>query len=102
MIRCGIDDPLDAIPVHGAGGILGTIAVYIFKTDGGLVTGGTLTEDGFKDPNYPFNALNGLAWNVVGLIAITTWTGVTCFMMFFILAKLNMLRVETNHEFKGN
>ena len=26
-----IDDPLDAIPVHGVGGFWGTLAVYIFK-----------------------------------------------------------------------
>ena len=29
-----IDDPLDAIPVHGVGGMWGTISVYIFKWDG--------------------------------------------------------------------
>ena len=101
MIRCGIDDPLDAIPVHGAGGIFGTIAVYIFKAEGGLITGGFLSKEGRADTNYPFDALNGLAWNVIGLIAIIAWTGVTCFIMFSILAKLKMLRVETEQEFKG-
>ena len=105
LVRCGIDDPLDAIPVHGAGGILGTIAVYIFKADGGLVTGWGQVQkaDGtyWNDPTYPYHALNGLGWNVVGLLAITTWTGVTCFIMFSILAKLKMLRVETEQEFKG-
>ena len=34
LIRLKIDDPLDAIPVHGVGGLWGTISVYIFKTDG--------------------------------------------------------------------
>ena len=101
LIRCGIDDPLDAIPVHGAGGVFGTIAVYIFKADGGLITGGFLTKDGLPDPNYPFHALNGLLWNIIGLVAIVAWTGVTCFMMFSILARLKMLRVETEQEFKG-
>ena len=44
----------------------------------------------------------GLGWNVVGLVTITTWTGTTCFVMFHILKKLNMLRVDTDLEFKGN
>ena len=101
LIRCGIDDPLDAIPVHGAGGVFGTIAVYVFKADGGLITGGFLSKDEHSVLNYPFHALNGLAWNIIGLIAIIAWTGVTCFIMFSILAKLKMLRVETEQEFKG-
>ena len=100
LIRCGIDDPLDAIPVHGAGGVFGTIAVYVFKEDG-LITGGFLSKDGNANLNYPFHALNGLLWNIIGLVAIIAWTGVTCFIMFSILAKLKMLRVETEQEFKG-
>ncbi len=31
LIRCHIDDPLDAIPVHGVGGLWGTLSVHIFK-----------------------------------------------------------------------
>ena len=100
LIRCGIDDPLDAIPVHGAGGVFGTIAVYVFKEDG-LITGGFLSKDRNENLDYPFHALNGLLWNIIGLVAIIAWTGVTCFIMFSILAKLKMLRVETEQEFKG-
>ena len=51
--------------------------------------------------NYPSHALSGLLWNIIGLVAIIAWTGVTCFVMFSILAKLKMLRVETEQEFKG-
>ena len=43
----------------------------------------------------------GLGWNVVGLVTITVWTGLTCFVMFYVLKKLNMLRVDTDLEFKG-
>lgn len=34
LLRLRIDDPLDAIPVHGVGGVWGTLCVYIFKKDG--------------------------------------------------------------------
>ena len=44
----------------------------------------------------------GLGWNVVGLFTITVWTGSTCLVMFYILKRLNMLRVDTDLEFKGN
>lgn len=84
-----IDDPLDAIPVHGAGGIWGILAVYLLKWDGIILSGGSS------------EAALGLAWNVIGLVAIVSWTGVNCFVMFYVLKKLGMLRVEPEHEFKG-
>ena len=31
LLKQRIDDPLDAIPVHGAGGVWGVLAVYIFR-----------------------------------------------------------------------
>ena len=31
LLRMRIDDPLDAIPVHGVGGVWGTLCVYVFK-----------------------------------------------------------------------
>ena len=83
-----IDDPLDAIPVHGGGGIWGTLAVYLFKWDGIL-------------SSWTAEAALGLAWNIVGLFAIVSWTGITCFFMFYILKKMGQLRVAPEHEFKG-
>lgn len=50
---------------------------------------------------FSTDAFVGLGWNVVGLVTILVWTGVTCFVMFFLLKKLHMLRVEADHEFKG-
>lgn len=84
-----IDDPLDAIPVHGAGGIWGTLAVHLFKWDGILLSGSS-------------EAALGLAWNIIGLLAIIAWTGINCFFIFWSLKKVNMLRVDTDQEFKGN
>ena len=46
-------------------------------------------------------AFIGFGWNLVGLVAIITWTAVLCFIMFFSLKQMKMLRVETEHEFKG-
>ena len=88
LLKLGIDDPLDGIPVHGGGGILGLLAVNFFTLDGIFATG-SLTSAKL------------LGWNIVGALAIVTWTGVTCFIMFFVLKKLNLLRVEPDMEFQG-
>ncbi len=46
-------------------------------------------------------SFRGLGWNIVGLCAITVWTTVLCLFMFYTLKRLDMLRVEAEHEFKG-
>ena len=88
LLKFQIDDPLDAIPVHGGGGIWGTLAVYLFKWDGILMS-------------WTSEAAKGLGWNIIGLLAIVSWTGINCFFMFFTLKKMGQLRVEPEQEFKG-
>ena len=88
LLKFQIDDPLDAIPVHGGGGIWGTLAVYLFKWDGILMS-------------WTSEAAIGLGWNIIGLFAIVSWTGINCFFMFFTLKKMGQLRVEPEQEFKG-
>ena len=80
---------MDAIPVHGAGGIWGTLAVHLFKWEGVLLSGSS-------------EAAWGFLFNIIGLLAIITWTGTLSFLMFYGLKKVKMLRVEAAAEFKGN
>ncbi len=37
----------------------------------------------------------------IGLLAIVAWTGLTCFIIFYSLAKVKLLRVDTEKEFRG-
>ena len=112
LLKFQIDDPLDAIPVHGGGGIWGTLAVYLFKWDGNQIY---FSYD-YCDMYYNFHnkniiqgilmswtseAAKGLGWNIIGLLAIVSWTGINCFFMFFTLKKMGQLRVEPEQEFKG-
>ncbi len=36
MLRCGLDDPLDAVAVHAGGGALGVTSVHFFARDAGI------------------------------------------------------------------
>ena len=72
-------------------GILGLLCVPLLRGDGkGLLFVWTL------------ESLELLCWNMVGMVANVVWTGVTTGLVFWVLNRYNMLRVEMEHEFKVN
>ncbi|XP_067935200.1 putative ammonium transporter 1 isoform X2 [Watersipora subatra] len=83
-----IDDPLDAVAVHGAAGTWGLIAAPLFDMNGILMTGSK--ESG-----------QVLAMNLIGWLAIVAWTAVICATMFGILKALKTFRVSEDIELKG-
>lgn len=84
--RLQIDDPLDAFAVHGACGILGTLAVGLFDKTHGLF--------------YAHNAVQ-LGHQCIGALCITLWTLCTSFFTFFSLKQFKMLRISTEDEVVG-
>nr|AOG19173.1 AMT-like ammonia transporter [Eurythoe complanata] len=93
VVRLKVDDPLDAVAVHGGGGLWGVIAAPLFNTQGGLVfstTGEQLTASG-----------KALGWNLVGALAIIAWSAVICVIMFGILKCCKVLRVNRETEIEG-
>lgn len=46
-------------------------------------------------------AFIGLGWNCIGLITIIVWTGTMCWIMFYGLKSVEMLRVQAELEFRG-
>merc|ERR1712048_32879 len=107
-----VDDPLDAFAVHYGGGVVGLLFTPVFM-NGGIVDWENCStqEEAFKvaqaaagtnevfECNYaPFQAW---VWNLVGLIAITLWSGVICGLMFFTLNLFGLLRVEEDIEIRG-
>lgn len=81
-----IDDPVGAVPVHGAAGICGVLCVGLFATDGGLLMGGG-------------TAL--LQTQALGIAAITTWTAGVCGILFALLRGTVGLRVSPAEEIHG-
>lgn len=82
----GIDDPVGAIAVHGLCGIWGVLAVGIFGTDIGLLTGG-----GFDQ----------LLIQLIGITAIAGWVFITSSIVFRVIHATVGLRVTAEEELAG-
>lgn len=86
-----IDDSLDVFPVHGVGGILGTLltAIFFSSSFGGLAT----------DEAYSITSQLGI--QAIGVIATMLWCGVITFVLLKILDKVIGLRVDSDEETEG-
>jgi len=104
MVKCGLDDPLDAVAVHFGGGILGVLCVPFFKYSTGIFW----IVKNLNDPNFDFESKDYkdpgriLGVNIAGLLAIITWSAFWSTFVFGGLQYFNNLRVDSETETKGN
>jgi Amt family ammonium transporter len=105
LVRLEIDDPVDAVPVHGFCGCWGVLAAALFdwgvgfdnfhgRSDFHCMT----DEDG--------SCATGLFGRVIGahivmLIAIIGWSGVLSGLTFFLLKLTGTLRINQDKELDG-
>ena len=91
-----IDDSLDVFPVHGVGGILGTLLAGVFSsTQLGIFSG-----YGFASVNHTM--LDQLGAQAIGVIATFTYTAIVTWLLFVVIGKiLGGLRVSTEQEVNG-
>lgn len=85
-LKLHIDDPVGAVGVHFANGIWGTIAAGLFSVDSGLFYG---------------HGFHQLGVQLLGVLAILLWTGVTITITFLIIKKVNGLRAAPEEEILG-
>lgn len=83
--KLNIDDSLDAVGIHGMGGIWGSIATGIFATAGGLITG----------------HFHLLKLQLICTASAITYSLIMTFAIIFILDKTIGLRVSKNEEVMG-
>jgi Amt family ammonium transporter len=90
-----IDDSLDVFPVHGVGGIIGTLFAGIFSaTNLGVFSG-----YGFADG---ITTMGGqLTVQAIGVISTLVYTAVVTFIILKVVALITPLRVSPEEEVQG-
>ncbi len=86
LLKLRIDDPLNAIPVHGFCGAWGTLALAFFAPVEQLPAGGHLAQ----------------AWiQLIGIISVFAWAFSTGLILFWLFKIFGVLRVSPEDEETG-
>mmetsp|Transcript_40684 Transcript_40684/g.62061 ORF Transcript_40684/g.62061 Transcript_40684/m.62061 type:complete len:189 (+) Transcript_40684:1237-1803(+) len=83
-----IDDPIEAVHVHGACGLLGCISVAFFKKDVGIFYGAE-------------GSLKLLLIQVMGCSCIAMWSAGLTALFFFVSKKITTVRMPVKAEILG-
>ena len=88
-----IDDSLDVFPVHGVGGILGSLLVAFFGATGlGVFSGQGLNTGGIGEQ---------LMVQLTGVGATVVYTAVVTFVILKLVGVVTQLRVDADEETQG-
>ncbi|CAK4944460.1 unnamed protein product [Aphanomyces euteiches] len=99
LVKLKIDDVVDAVPVHLVCGAWGVIAIGFFASNDGMQAAYSHDSCGVF-----YGCSNGgkqLGAQVVVVLAIAAWVGVTATILFGILHYFKMLRVSPETELAG-
>jgi Amt family ammonium transporter len=96
MLRFKLDDPLDAVAVHGAGGLVGILSVPWF-----MYVGLEKEERGIFWDGHAYHPWVVLGHNIAGALCIVLWSAFWSALLFGSLKFFELLRVSTDAEFKG-
>jgi Amt family ammonium transporter len=94
-----LDDPVEAIPVHGLCGIWGVLAAGIFDF-GNFMPGPVHAWNGFA-PYDEGGFTDLLLAQVVGVVAIVAWAGAWLTIVFYGLKAVGLLRITAHQEEMG-
>lgn len=92
--RFQIDDSLDVFPVHGVGGMLGTLLAGVFASDALGVFSGQGYNEGMAMASQ-------VSVQLVGIIATFAYTAVITYVLLKLVDKLLVLRVDEEGEMRG-
>lgn len=87
-----IDDSLDVFPVHGVGGILGTLLTAVFYSN---------SLGGLQAADEAYSIVSQLGVQAIGVIATIVWCGVITFIILKVLDSFIGLRVNEDEETEG-
>ena len=90
-----IDDSLDVFPVHGVGGMLGTLMAGVFSATGLGVFSGFGFADGI-------GSMGGQLYvQLIGVVATVVFTAVVTYVILKLVGALIGLRVDEDQETEG-
>ncbi len=89
-----VDDSLDVFPVHGVGGMLGTLAAAIFASAGLGVFSGQGYAEGM-------NMGRQFSVQLLGIFAIGGYTAIVSFILLKLVDAITGLRVSAEEESSG-
>ncbi len=89
-----IDDSLDVFPVHGVGGILGTLMAGVFaSSELGIFSGQGLAEG--------VSIAGQLGVQLIAVVAVFAYTAVVTWVILKLIDSLSGLRVSSDEEAQG-
>lgn len=89
-----IDDSLDVFPVHGVGGILGTLMVAVFaSSELGIFSGQGLAEG--------MTIMSQLKVQAIGIVATIVYTTIATYLILKVVGMITGLRVSAEEEQQG-
>jgi len=89
-----IDDSLDVFPVHGVGGIIGTLLAGFFASD----QLGVFSGQGYAEG---MTMASQLGVQAIGVAAVFVYTGIITYVLLKVLDALMGLRVTSDEETEG-
>lgn len=92
--RFQIDDSLDVFPVHGVGGILGTLLAGVFASD----ALGVFSGQGY---NEGMDMISQVSVQLTGIVATFSYTAVVTYLLLKLVDKILTLRVDEEGEMRG-
>lgn len=96
MLRLQLDDPLDAVAVHGAGGLVGLLSVPLL-----MVVGLEEGQRGILWDGHTQHPWLVLAYQLAAALAISLWAAVWAVVIFGLLSFFHLLRVSRLDEVRG-
>ena len=89
-----VDDSLDVFPVHGVGGVIGTLMAGVFAS-GAL---GVFSGQGYAEGKDMFSQLGVQA---LGVVSVGAYTAAATYVLLKLVQRLVGLRVNAEGEYAG-
>lgn len=96
MLKLRLDDPLDAVAVHGGGGLVGLLSVPWF-----MVVGLSEGERGIVWDGHLSHPWWVLAYHIIAAATISAWAILWSVQLFGLLTLAKIFRVKENQEREG-